>query len=179
MLAPERQKKILERLESDGAVSVAKLSEELAVNEETVRRDLEKLEKQELLRRTHGGAMPADGGTNEASLEKRKTANVEAKQRLAREAAKHIASGDTVFLDASTTTFFMAKEIKGLKNVTVITNSLRVIDCLAGCDGIRLIAVGGAVSVTSRSIPSSVIVQLPPLQAPIQPRICCMVYPFG
>lgn len=147
MFAPERQKKILERLESDGSVSVARLSEELAVTEETVRRDLEKLEKQELLRRTHGGAIPPGGGTNEASLEKRKTVNVEAKQRMARAAARHIASGDTVFLDASTTTYFMAKELKGLKNVTVITNSLRVIDCLVGCDGIRLIAVGGAVSV--------------------------------
>lgn len=147
MFALERQKKTLEILERDGSVSVSKLSEEFEVTEETVRRDLEKLEKQELLRRTHGGAVSAAGGTNEASLKKRKNANVDAKIRMAKEAAKHIASGDTVFLDASTTTFFIAKELKGLKDITVITNSLRVADCLAGSSGIRLIAVGGTVSV--------------------------------
>ena len=70
MLALERQKKILELLNSDGVVSVNRLSLELGVTEETVRRDLEKLEKQEALRRTHGGAVPIDGGTYEISLEK-------------------------------------------------------------------------------------------------------------
>lgn len=147
MFALERQKKILEILENESSVSVSKLSAELEVTEETVRRDLEKLEKQELLRRTHGGAVSTDGGTSEASLEKRKNANVEAKKRMAKEAAKHIASGDTVFLDASTTTYFIARELKGLKNITVITNSLRVAEQFGGSAGIHLIAVGGTVSV--------------------------------
>ena len=86
MLALERQKKILEFLNSDGVVSVNRLSLELGVTEETVRRDLEKLEKQEALRRTHGGAVPIDGGTYEISLEKRKHINVDAKMKLAKEA---------------------------------------------------------------------------------------------
>ena len=58
MFALERQKRILELLAQDGAVLVTKLSAELGVTEETVRRDLEKLEKQEALVRTHGGAVP-------------------------------------------------------------------------------------------------------------------------
>lgn len=146
MFALERQKKILELLSTEGAVMVSKLSAELGVTEETVRRDLEKLEGKELLRRTHGGALPMEDGSFELSLEKRKALNVEAKQALARTAVQHIASGDSVFLDASTTTFYMAKELKSMKNVTVITNSLRVINELAGADGVKVIAVGGMVS---------------------------------
>lgn len=146
MFALERQKRIMELLNADGAVLVSKLSSELGVTDETVRRDLEKLESKELLRRTHGGALPMDEGSYELSLEKRKSINVEVKQALARKAVQHIASGDSVFLDASTTTFYMAKEIKNMKNVTVITNSIRVINELAGVEGIKLIAVGGMVS---------------------------------
>ena len=101
MLALERQKKILDILNQDGAVMVSRLSQELGVTEETVRRDLEKLESKELLRRTHGGALPIDEGNYEFSLEKRKELNVEIKQALARKAAEYVATGDTIFLDAS------------------------------------------------------------------------------
>ncbi len=146
MFALERQKRIMDMLSRDGAVLVSKLSTELGVTEETIRRDLEKLEKQESLRRTHGGAVPIDETTYELSLEKRKSTNVEAKKSLAKAAAECVVSGDTVFLDASTTTFFMAKELKTIKNITVITNSVRVINELAGHDGIKLVAIGGAVS---------------------------------
>lgn len=145
MFALERQKKIMDTLSRDGSVFVSKLSSELGVTEETIRRDLEKLEKQESLRRTHGGAVPIDGTTFELSLEKRKSTNVDAKKRLAKKASEYVVSGDTIFLDASTTTFFMAKEIKSKKNVTVITNSLRVLSELAGTDGIKVIAIGGVV----------------------------------
>ncbi|MBQ4543232.1 MAG: DeoR/GlpR transcriptional regulator [Clostridia bacterium] len=146
MFALERQKKILELLKTDGAVWVSKLAVALDVTEETVRRDLEKLEKQSSLKRTHGGAVPADEGTYELSLEIRKHTNVEAKKKLAGIALKFVDPGDTIFLDASTTTFFMAKEIKNMHNVTVITNSLRIIAELEGAENIKVIAIGGIVS---------------------------------
>lgn len=146
MLALERQKRILELLNIEGAVMVSKLSAELGVTEETVRRDLEKMEAKEMLRRTHGGALPMDEGSYEFSLEKRKALNVESKQALARKAVQYIATGDTIFLDASTTTFYMAKELKTMKNITVITNSIRVINELSGVEGVKVIAVGGIVS---------------------------------
>lgn len=145
MFALERQKRILELLKSDGAVWVSKLSEELGVTEETVRRDLEKLEKQDALRRTHGGALPIDD-TMELSFEKRQNVNVAVKQKLAHRAVEFIVPGDTVFLDASTTTFFMSKELKKMKNITIITNSIRIVNELAGQDAVRVISVGGVVS---------------------------------
>ena len=147
MFALERQKRIIEILNDTGAVSVSRLSAELDVTEETVRRDLEKLEKQELLRRTHGGALPIDDSSGELSLKKRKATNTEAKERLAKAAVELIATGDTVFLDASTTTFYMARELKRQKlAVTVITTSLRIIDELADSDTVKLIGIGGTVS---------------------------------
>ena len=146
MLALERQKRILELLNNEGSVMVSKLSVELGVTEETVRRDLEKLESKEMLRRTHGGALRMDEGSYEFSLEKRKALNVEVKMALARKAVQYIATGDVIFLDASTTTFYMAKELKTMKNITVITNSIRVINELSGIEGIKVIAVGGIVS---------------------------------
>lgn len=146
MFALERQKLILEMLKTDGAVTVSNLSSVFSVTEETVRRDLEKLEKQEALRRTHGGAVSIEEGTYELSLEKRKSKNVEAKKMLAKAACDMIVSGDTIFLDASTTTFFIAKELKKRRNITVITNSLRVIAELSGVSDIKTIAVGGVVS---------------------------------
>lgn len=147
MFALERQKRILEILEREGSVSVNRLSTTFDVTEETVRRDLEKLEKQDCLKRTHGGAVSvSDSSTHEASLEKRKLINVDAKQNIAKAAASFVAEGDTVFLDASTTTFFMAKELKTMKNITVITNSIRVVNELCGAEGVKVIAVGGLVS---------------------------------
>lgn len=146
MFALERQKIILEVLDREGSVAVSKLSNLLDVTEETVRRDLEKLEKQEFLTRTHGGAVPIEASGIELSLERRKHTNPEAKERLAKEAVSYIAPGDTVFLDASTTTFFMAKAIKKMKNVTVITNSFRIIEELSNAENVRVIAIGGLVS---------------------------------
>jgi len=146
MFAVERQKRIIEALKSDGSVWVSKLSQELGVTEETVRRDLEKLEKQEALVRTHGGAIPIVESNREMSLEKRKHLNADAKEKLAKEAVKYILPGDTVFLDASTTTFYMAKELKNLKDVTIVTNSIRIVAELAGTANLKVISVGGLVS---------------------------------
>ena len=83
MFAIERQQRILEKLKEDGAVSVSKLSSEFQVAEETIRRDLEKLEKQEKLLRTHGGAVPVDDNKYEPSLEKRRKRFALAWYRLA------------------------------------------------------------------------------------------------
>ena len=155
MFAIERQQRILELLKQNGAVSVSKLSAEFEVAEETVRRDLEKLEKQEKLLRTHGGAVTIDDNKHEPSLEKRKKLNVVGKERVARMAAELVSPGDTIFLDASTTTFFIARELKNMKNITIITNSLQAIEELSDCDGIKLIGTGGMVG-TNQSFVGSI-----------------------
>ena len=144
MFALERQKHILEVLREEGSVSVNRLSKALSVTEETIRRDLEKLEKEDALMRTHGGAIPVDN--QEIPLEKRKQTNTAIKEKLARAAIRFILPGDTVFLDASTTTFFIARELKKMKKVTVVTNSLRILNELADVPDIKVISIGGLVS---------------------------------
>ncbi len=144
MFALERQKHILEVLREEGSVSVNRLSKALSVTEETIRRDLEKLEKEDALMRTHGGAIPVDN--QEMPLEKRKQTNTAIKEKLARAAIRFILPGDTVFLDASTTTFFIARELKKMKKVTVVTNSLRILNELADVPDIKVISIGGLVS---------------------------------
>ncbi len=145
MFAIERQQRILEKLKEEGAVSVSKLSIEFSVAEETVRRDLEKLEKQEKLLRTHGGAVPVDDNKYEPSLEKRRKINVEGKEKVAVLAAQLISPGETIFLDASTTTYFIARELKKMQNITVITNSLHAIAELSQNKDIKVIGTGGMV----------------------------------
>ena len=144
MFALERQKHILEVLREEGSVSVNRLSKALSVTEETIRRDLEKLEKEDALMRTHGGAIPVDN--QEMPLEKRKQTNTAIKEKLARAAIRFILPGDTVFLDASTTTFFIARELKKMKKVTVVKNSLRILNELADVPDIKVISIGGLVS---------------------------------
>lgn len=154
MFALERQKRILEQLKANGAVTVSRLSSELGVTEETIRRDLEKLEKQEALVRTHGGAIPIDENKQEVSLERRKKINTDIKAKLAKEAVTYVTPGDTIFIDASTTAFYMAQELKSSHGITVITNSLRVANELSGLPNIKLIVVGGMVSMNQSLVGS-------------------------
>lgn len=143
MLALERQKCILQRINDKGVAHVGDLSRELNVTEETIRRDMAKLEVQGLLVKTYGGAIPSSGSATDFSLEKRKRLNSESKKKIAKRTVDFISEGDTVFLDASTTTFALAKEIKSIKNITVITNSLLTVNELIGHDGIKVIGTGG------------------------------------
>ena len=142
MLAIERHNRILEMLKENGSAAVSVLSEVLGVTEETVRRDLEKMEKNGELIRTHGGAVSVDQTTAELSYNRRFKAYTAEKVRIAKEASRHINPFDTVFIDASTTAYYLANEIKNIKNLTVITNSLKVISLLSD-SGVRVVSVGG------------------------------------
>lgn len=145
MFAIERQQRILEKLKENGAVSVGRLSTEFSVAEETIRRDLEKLEKEEKLLRTHGGAVAIDENKYEPSIEKRRKINVEGKEKVAALAAGLISPGETIFLDASTTTYYIARELRKMKNITVVTNSLQTIAELSQNKDIKVIGTGGIV----------------------------------
>ena len=145
MLAIERHNRILEMLKENGSAAVSVLSEVLGVTEETVRRDLEKMEKNGELIRTHGGAVSVDQTTAELSYNRRFKAYTAEKVRIAKEASRHINPFDTVFIDASTTAYYLANEIKNIKNLTVITNSLKVISLLSD-SGVRVVSVGGVLS---------------------------------
>ncbi len=143
MFAVERQNKILSLLNEKKSLSVQEAALVFGVAEETIRRDLNALEKQDLLIRTHGGAIVTESTRHEISYERRKSINITGKDRIGAQAAKLIDDGDIIMLDASTSAFCLAKNIKAKKGITVITNAQSIIAELSGSEEIELISTGG------------------------------------
>lgn len=146
LLAEARRFAIAELLRAAGAVSVTEVETRFGVSPMTARRDLMALEKQGVARRTHGGAVLPSMSAKEDSFAKRVNLAADAKGKLADAAVAMIAPEETIVLDSSSTTFFLAQRIvdRGI-SVTIITNSLPIMDLIAGVDSppINLVAVGG------------------------------------
>ncbi|MBP1937340.1 DeoR family fructose operon transcriptional repressor [Paenibacillus sediminis] len=123
--------------------SVQELGEVFQVSESTVRRDLKELEESNLLKRTHGGAVSLQNVNFEPSVIEKEDQFREEKMEIARKACEMISEGDTVLLDAGTTTLHLAREMRSLSNVRVITNSMIVLNELKDYRGLELSMVGG------------------------------------
>lgn len=141
----ERQRRIIERLRELGRVSVKVLSEELNVSEVTIRQDLRTLEKQELLERTHGGAVLPRGTSSapKLSFDLRNLVNHEEKDRIAQAAAARVKNGDSIALDASTTVYRMLPYLKQFDRLVIVTNSLMVAQSLLDSPQIEVFMPGG------------------------------------
>jgi len=143
MLAAERHRNIIEKLEKNGAVKVSELSEQFGVTEKTVREDLEKLEEKGLLRRTHGGAVVDKDVQNSLyPLQFPNSRNPSEKTAIADLALTCIEPNDIIALDAGSTTLEMAKRLPNIP-VTVLTNDLLIIRELMMKDQVRLVVPGG------------------------------------
>ncbi|UOQ44989.1 DeoR/GlpR family DNA-binding transcription regulator [Halobacillus salinarum] len=142
MLVAERQRKIVDLVNEKLSIRVTELSRHFSVTEETIRRDLEKLEKQNLLRRSHGGAVSVQEEQSETSYLEREITNAHEKRAIALEAVKQIIPGEKIILDASTTAWYMAKELPDLP-LTVITNSVKVAVELSKKEKVNVISTGG------------------------------------
>jgi DeoR/GlpR family transcriptional regulator of sugar metabolism len=145
MLAVERQHRILEMLSKSRAVTTAKAAKVLAVSEETVRRDFEKLEADGHLSRKHGGAVRVNDSRIDLPLDSREMANVAEKEAIAKIALAQIQNGDTLFFDASSTVFHLARLLANLE-VTVLTNGLKTAIELARRPTVEVILIGGVVN---------------------------------
>jgi DeoR/GlpR family transcriptional regulator of sugar metabolism len=143
---PERRRlAIAERLRARGQGSVADLEEEFDVSAMTIRRDLRELERQGLATRTHGGATAPGLASHEDSFSQRVNVDVEVKQRLATVAAAMVEPGETVFIDSSSSAYFVARQIiaKGIP-ASIVTNSLPVMQLFASTVAqVELTGVGG------------------------------------
>ena len=142
MLAITRKAKIKEIILEKKSVIVSELAEMFSVTEETIRRDLKAFEDEGFLTRTYGGAFIQDGVQNEVDLSVREAAYTESKQLIGRKCAEIVHNGDSIFLDASTTAMFIAKAVCEMR-ITVLTNSLKVVNFLADFQNIHLITIGG------------------------------------
>ena len=143
MLALERKNRILEKLHANGRVYVGELAREFAVSEETIRRDLEKLDKEGIATKSYGGAVFNESAGIDLPFNVRQKHNVAGKQRIAAQATELISDGDHLFLDASSTAVYIAKAIKEKKNLTVITNSIEILIELSDVSDWNIISSGG------------------------------------
>ncbi|MFL6170857.1 MAG: DeoR/GlpR family DNA-binding transcription regulator [Ornithinibacter sp.] len=144
----QRQTEIVARVRADGTVSVAGLSQALAVSQSTIRRDLHHLDRAGVLARVHGGAALAtglvDGPDSGPPFAHVAGAHSPEKAAVARAAAARVRDGEVVALDIGTTTALLARELRG-RAVTVVTNSLAVLDELRHDEAVELILLGGLV----------------------------------
>lgn len=143
MLAIERRNAILSKLSMEGKVVVSDLSKEFDVTEETIRRDLEKLDNDGLAKKTYGGAVKVENFNTDLPFHIRKQSNVESKQKIATIIADMIKDGDYIMLDASTTALNVVKSILHLKKITIITNSIEVLLELCNKPDWTVISTGG------------------------------------
>lgn len=133
----DRRMRIAQLVAESGFLSVADIAKAVEVSEITVRRDLVLLDGDGLIRRTHGGAVPAmppaalDYGTFEPAFEARRRQNQEAKARIARRAAAIIRRGETIALDVGTTALAFAEAIADRDDLKIVTNNLRAARLLA------------------------------------------------
>ena len=155
MLALERRNLIVQRLNLEGKVIVSTLSREFGVSEETIRRDIEKLEQEGLATKTYGGAISTSSQNKDLPYKVRKKSNVELKQRIAEVVASMIKDGDHIMLDASSTSLFVIKQIKQLNNITLITNSLEILLELGDKTGWTILSTGGTLREGAYSLSGS------------------------
>lgn len=143
MLALERRNLILGKLQAEKRVVVSELSQLYNVSEETIRRDLDKLEKEGLAIKSYGGAVINEDVSIDLPFNIRKNQNVTGKQKMAEIAASLVHDGDHIFLDASTTAVFVAKALKDKERLTVITNSVEILLELSDVSGWKVVSTGG------------------------------------
>ncbi len=152
MLAAERRNLILQKIQEEKRVIVGELSKEYAVTEETIRRDLEKLEEEGHITRGYGGAVLNESGPMELPYNVRRQVNPAAKQRIAELVDRELENNEHIFLDASTTSVFIAKRIKTRDRLTVITNSIENLLELSQVTGWSILSTGGQLKAGTMSL---------------------------
>jgi DeoR/GlpR family transcriptional regulator of sugar metabolism len=138
----ERQQQILAHLNRNGRASVAELSRMFGVSAVTIRADLQLLAAEDLIVRTHGGAVLAPRAP-ELSLLLRRQQQVAEKERIGSAAARFVANGDAIFLDASSTALTLAHALRQHRDLTVLTHSLVVAQSLLDAPGVSVTLTGG------------------------------------
>ncbi len=153
MTTYQRRQLLLDMLRKQPGLRVSELAEALGVSDGTIRNDLNALEEEGRLKRIHGGAIIIDKDQfQNDSFVRRYNQNVSAKQAIAREAANLVSDGDSIFLDASSTCYYLARTLADRKKLRVMTNGFEVARELAQNTSNTVILVGGVVNNDSSSV---------------------------
>ncbi|MEA4853606.1 MAG: DeoR/GlpR family DNA-binding transcription regulator [Christensenella sp.] len=156
MLAAERKSRIIDFLESNGKAEVNELADILSVVPETIRRDLRELELQGLLVRTHGGAVMGEKKELEYPVFVREMQNYTTKLALCKKAAQYVEEDDTIYVDNSSTLINIMRYIDKDMNVTLLTNSIGILQLSSSIDNnVTVICSGGAFNKKNMSLSGS------------------------
>lgn len=152
MIAVERQNQIIEKLRIDKVVSVHELAGQFNTTDMTIRRDLAALERKGLITRSYGGAVFNEKVGHEPEFLTRQGEESEVKSLLGQRAASLVTPGDSIGIDIGTTAIEVAKYVRDIPDLTVITASIPVINELATARGVHLICTGGELSPKDMSL---------------------------
>jgi len=150
MFAEERKTEILQLVNIGNPVTVTSLSQRFGVSESTVRRDLQELEDNGLIQRTHGGAISVQTGF-ELSFQEKEVRYLAEKQQIAVLAAGLVNDGETVLLDSGTTTIEIARLLRA-KRITVATNSMDIAQVFSDDTQVETLLLGGTLRKNTRSL---------------------------
>ena len=155
MLAIERRREILTRLMADGKVIVAELARDFGVTEETIRRDLERMDKEGLVSKTYGGAVSKQNSGLDLPYNVRESVNVAEKKEIAEKIADLVHDRERVMLDSSSTSLYVVKQLKNKKNLTIITNSVKILVEVADMADWTVLSTGGLLKKDALSLTGS------------------------
>jgi DeoR/GlpR family transcriptional regulator of sugar metabolism len=139
----ERQYKILQWINQRNRITINEVREHYSVSEATARRDLESLASKGKIQRVHGGAIAIEKAPPEMPMLQRQVEQIAEKQRIGIIGAQLVNDGETVFLGSGTTVLEVARNLKKRQNLTIITNSLPVINLLADNSQLTIVCIGG------------------------------------
>jgi DeoR family transcriptional regulator of aga operon len=149
----DRRDDILKLLTENGKVYVHELSEKYGVSVVTIRNDLEQLEKKNTLIRARGGAMKVEGQVAiDFNLSKKQRLFFNQKSRIGKKSAELVGESETIIIDSGTTTAEIAKNLATIKNITVVTNAINIVNILANFSDINVIIPGGYLRKNSLSL---------------------------
>jgi len=138
----ERQRELTRLIERHGRISVVQICQQFGISEATARRDLDVLSEQGLIQRVHGGAVIIRQAVPEEPILHRSNEQEIEKERIGRTTAALIQDVDTVFLGSGTTVLQVARHLVN-RNLTVVTNSLPIINLMSGYENVSLVSLGG------------------------------------
>jgi len=147
----ERREQLLRFVEARERVTIPQICQEFLISPATARRDLELLEGEGKIRRFHGGALAVKNAPPEPAFIERSGEQAEEKRRIGRAAAALVSDGETLFLGSGTTVLEVARNLRQHRNLTIITNSLLVMNMLADIPDITIVGLGGILRATEQS----------------------------
>lgn len=152
VLNEERRRHILDILNREGRVLVVDLAKQFRTSQVTIRKDLDVLQAQGRIHRSHGGALPAsDSALDDPTLREKEKLHRKEKLQIAAAAADMVAEGQVVILDSGTTTTAIARKLREFENLTIITNAVNIAAELSG-SSLEVILTGGTLRKNSFSL---------------------------